>query len=132
MTGRADLEERADLLLRESAGAVESLPTAYTQLLSAVDFALGPAAEIVVAGERAAPDTAAMLAEVSRRFLPRAVTMLRPPGERPDILSVAPMLADMAPAGGAATAYVCEGYRCRAPARSPEQLSRRLDDIEGA
>jgi hypothetical protein len=131
MTGRVDLEERADSLLREFAGAIESQPNAYTQMLSAVDFALGPAAEIVIAGEPGASDTEAMLAEVGRRFLPRSVTMLRPPGERPAILDVAPILEGMVPVEGRAMAYLCEGFSCRAPARSAEELARMLDELEG-
>ena len=130
MTGRDDLERRADLLLREFAGALEAQPNAYAQLLAALDFALGPAVEIVIAGKPGASDTKAMLAEAARRFLPRAVTLLRPPGEAPDILSLAPMLAGMVPLGGAATAYVCQGYSCGAPARSMEEFARRLDGIE--
>ena len=130
LSGRTDLEERADRLLREFAGALESQPTAYTQMLSAVDFALGPDTEIVIAGEPGAADTEAMLSEVSRRFLPRAVTMLRSPGERSDILGIAPMLERMVPIEGTATAYVCEGFRCGAPVRSVQELARLLDGIE--
>ncbi|MDD3643749.1 MAG: thioredoxin domain-containing protein [Candidatus Krumholzibacteria bacterium] len=131
LTGRADYEARADRLLREFAGAMESHPTAYTQMLSAVDLALGPEAEIVIAGDPEADETKAMLAEIGRRFLPRAVTMLRPPGERPAIVDIAPMLGGMVPIDGDAAVYVCEGYSCKAPVVTHEDLADLLDGLEG-
>jgi uncharacterized protein YyaL (SSP411 family) len=39
-----------------------------------------------------------------------------------------PLLADRPPRDGMATAYVCEGFACRAPVTSAEELRALLED----
>ncbi len=82
MTGRTDLESAADALMKEFSGQLAGSPTAYTQMLIALDFALGPGAEYVIAGERSDDDTESMIRLLAERFMPGSVTMHRPSESR--------------------------------------------------
>ena len=116
MTGDAAYAERAESVFRAFGGSLARLPGAHTQLLAALDFALGPTREIVVSGDPGADDTRALVAAVRERYLPRAVTMLREPGTEGDLLArLAPFTAAQTPVSGRAAAYVCENFACAAP-----------------
>ena len=128
LTARAEFEERAEKLSRAFAGSVNRYPSAYTQLLCAVDFALEPSLEIVIAGERDAPDTQRMLAALRKEYLPNMVVLLREPGEKSSILKYAPYTEPMKGVPGKATAYVCTNYTCRQPTTDPGQMIDFLKD----
>ena len=124
LTARPELEERAERLMAAFAEAVTRAPMAYTQLMNALDFALGPSQEVVVVGQAGQGDTLAMLAKVRSSFGPRRVLLFRPVGRgAPRVEALAPYSADMEMVGGAATAYVCEGYACRSPVSDPADLA---------
>ncbi len=57
------------------AAQARETPSAFPQFLAAFDLLLGPAREIVVAGSPGDSATLALLREVHRRFLPRAVVV---------------------------------------------------------
>ncbi len=131
MTGRTDLESVADALLEEFSGPVSGSPTAYTQVLIALDFALGPGREYVIAGERSTNDTESMIRMLAERFMPRSVTLFRPVGEgASEITAIAPMLEGMTAVDGKPTAYICENFRCAAPAVGMADMKKRLEEIE--
>ena len=70
---------------------VKRSPSAYTQLLVALDFAVGPSYEVVVAGTPQAVDTEKMLQAINQRFIPNKIVIFLPTG--PDlsrILQIAP------------------------------------------
>jgi uncharacterized protein YyaL (SSP411 family) len=118
--GRRTLEGFADAVGRNA--------FAYPQLLIAWDFALGPTKEIVIAGDPAARETQELLRVVRERFLPRAVTVLRPPGPAGEgIEALAPFVKTLAPLDGKPTAYVCENFVCHLPTTSVETLRGLLE-----
>ncbi len=127
MTGDSSLESRADALVRAFSGIVERFPSAHTQLLSALDFAVGPAGEIVIAGDTASEGARAMVREIRRRFLPRQVVLWNTPAEARVLHALAPAIRAQVPVEGRATAYVCENYACRAPVTDPASLAALLD-----
>ena len=126
ITGDPALERSAAAIFEAFSGAVSRAPTAHTQLLGALDFALGPTREIVIAGERADPEARAMIREVEGRFLPRKVLLLNTPSEAKTLHRLAPFVAAQASIAGKAAAYVCENYACRAPVTSAAELGRLL------
>ncbi len=131
ITGRTDLESAADTLLEEFSGLVSGSPTAYTQMLIALDFALGPGREYVIAGERGTGDTESMIRILAERFMPRSVTLFRPVGEgASEIIAIAPMLEGMTAVDGEPTAYICENFRCAAPAVGVIKLGKRIEEME--
>jgi hypothetical protein len=128
ITGDADLERRADRVARAFSDDVKSAPAAYTQLMIAVDFALGPSFEVVVAGVPTADDTKAMLRAVEAPFLPGKVVLFRPAGEEsPEIADVAPFTRPLVPLDGHATAYVCRNHACRMPTTDVARVLELLE-----
>jgi uncharacterized protein len=127
MTGRSELERRAEETVRAFAGSVERVPAAHTQLLSALDFAFGPTREVVVAGTEDAAGTRALLAAARGGFDPRTVFLLREPGAAGEALAaIAPFTASQLPVDGKPAAYVCENFRCGAPVTDPSALASAL------
>jgi uncharacterized protein len=81
LTGNAELEQIA----QKTAGAYEvdlqRVPSAYTFMLSALDFALGPTAEVVIAGDLQDAKTRQLLEKLFSSFIPRKVVLLHQPGD---------------------------------------------------
>ena len=127
LTGRVELEERAWAVMNAFSGDLGRSPTGSTQMLCALDFALGPSFEIVVAGEPEAPATKEALAALSRVFAPNKVVLLRAPGEDPPIARLAPFAAAQEPVGGRTTIYLCEDFTCRAPTHDVAEVLSALE-----
>lgn len=122
LAARPEMEERAEKVMSAFAEVVR-MPMAYTQLMNALDFAQGPSQEVVVVGRAGEADTKALLAKVRSSFGPRRVLLFRPVGRgAPLVEALAPYSAGMEMKGGAATAYVCEGYACQSPVNDPADL----------
>lgn len=120
LCGRADYLAAAERTLAVFAELMERWPAASGQMLLAVDFHLGPTPELVLIGEPNEADTAQLLAELRRRFLPRRVLALRRPqqlmGAGPGLSPhLAGLFQDKAASGGL-TLYVCQNFACQAPA----------------
>ena len=109
------LEEKASRLMEAFSGQLHSHPTAFPQLLIALDFGLGPSNEIVIAGPPEDPATKQMLRVIYGLFLPNKVVTLHPPGG-----VNYPMLE------GKPAAYVCRNYACNLPTSDPEKLKEQL------
>jgi uncharacterized protein YyaL (SSP411 family) len=126
LTGRTELEEAAERTLT-AFGSAARTPMAHTVWLLALDGALGPSFEVVVAGDPAAADTRAMLRAFQERYLPHLVLLLRPEGEAPAIAALAPFTRDQTSRAGRATAYVCRDHACRAPTTDVAQALANLE-----
>jgi hypothetical protein len=127
ITGDAALEERAANIARAFAGAVSQFPSAYTQLMVAADFSIGPAHEVVVCGNRQAPDSRKMLAMLRGRFIPNKVVIFKPDDAKgPEIVRLAPFVAAHHAIDERATAYVCTNHACRLPTTDPEEMLKML------
>jgi len=129
MTGRSDLEQRAEETVRAFAGSVRRLAAAHTQLLAALDFAFGPTREVVIAGAADRPETAELVRTARTGFRPRTVLLLREPGAAGEALArLAPDTSAQGPVNGAPAAYVCENFVCAAPVTDPAALASALTD----
>ena len=103
-------------------------PIAYTQMLTALDFMVGPSREIVIAGDAGHKATQAMIDVVHKKFLPNKVVLLRLDGSQGERLAaLAPFVKDMASANKAPRAYVCEAYTCQAPIKDAAKLESALE-----
>ena len=127
MTGEAVWEERARSIFRAFSGTVRSIPSAHTQMLSALEFALRPSREIVIASADGDAEGAAMAREATRRFLPDTVVLWNRPSEAESLREFAPSALEQRPVEGKASAYVCESFACRAPVTGLDALARALD-----
>ncbi len=118
-------ERQGRALLAANSQEIAKAPTAYAYMLIALDFALGPTKEIVVAGPPGATDTRALLAIIRGRYLPRAVVAVHPPNDGA-IESLVPFLRQQRMINGKPTAYVCENYVCKLPTNDPSTLDKLL------
>jgi len=128
LTANNELKERGQGLLRAFAQTVEQNPAAHLEMLSAVDFALGPDTEVVVAGEVSDPNVKEMCRALWDRYLPNAVFAFRPASQATDVVSLIPYLELQTVLDGRATAYVCRDYTCRLPVHDARGLVEQLED----
>ena len=128
MTGRIDLEKKAEQLVAAFSREVKTQPIGYTQLLSALDFMIGPSREIVIAGDLSLDTTREMVRAVHSRFMPNKVVLLHqsgPDGKRLEALS--PFIKEMGPMNQKTTVYVCEQYACKMPVTDAGKLKKLLN-----
>jgi hypothetical protein len=115
-TARADFEEKAAKIGRTFYRNVSQMPAAYTQLMVAVDFAIGPSYEVVIVGNLQAHDTKQMLEAIRGIFVPNKVVVLQTTDQKsPSINDIASFVKDYISKDGKATAYVCLNYNCQLP-----------------
>jgi hypothetical protein len=102
-------------------------PSGFGRYLCALDFHLGPVAEVAViwpAGR--SPDAAgALLEKVFGRYLPNRVVAGAAEGAA-DAEGL-PLLARRRAIDGRPTAYVCRRYVCQAPTTDPDELAGQLE-----
>jgi uncharacterized protein YyaL (SSP411 family) len=103
-------------------------PLGFRQWLQALSFALSQSQEIAIVGDPDSADTQALLNVVRDGYRPFQVVALQAPD--PDSTAV-PLLADRRLVKGQATAYVCRGFACQAPATQPEGLRAQLKQDRG-
>ncbi|MEN8173000.1 MAG: thioredoxin domain-containing protein, partial [Chloroflexota bacterium] len=115
ITANIQYENYAEAIGQTFSNTVLDMPSGYTQLLSALNFAIGPAFEIVVVGNPNASDTQAMLAAIREIYLPNKVLILRPPENDNPITQLAEFTRQYQAVNGKATVYICENYFCHQP-----------------
>ena len=129
MTQNQDYEDKALALTRATSQLVETSPPAFTFLLSALDFQIGPSFEVVIAGHSTASDTREMAQVLRKEFAPNKVVLFRPAEEeQPEISDLAPFTRFQVSIDGKATAYVCRDYACELPVTDSEAMLRLLRD----
>lgn len=127
ITGRAEFRESAERLIAAFGSRLSAAPMAIPQMLVAYEYMLSEPREIVIVGERGAPDTRKLLETVYSRFLPNSALLLLDSDETRRTLALgAPALAAMPPLNGRATAYVCQNYSCQLPVSDPAELAKLL------
>jgi uncharacterized protein YyaL (SSP411 family) len=116
ITANPDLEEKATGIGRAFFENVRQSPSAYTQLMIAVDFAVGPSYEVVITGDPHAEDTRKMLQAVGRTFIPdKVVVFLHAGPGSSEIKGIAPFTEHRSMIDNKATAYVCVNHSCKLP-----------------
>jgi uncharacterized protein YyaL (SSP411 family) len=128
MTATSDLEDKAAKIGSAFSGSVKQSPAAYTQLMVALDFGIGPCYEVVIAGRAQAEDTKAMVKALRTHFLPNKVVLFNPNGrESPEIARLADFTKNQSSIEGKATAYVCLNYNCKLPTTDINKMLELLN-----
>jgi uncharacterized protein YyaL (SSP411 family) len=130
MTGRQDLEQRAEAIMEAFAGTISDYPRAYSYFLIAMQFALGGSREIVIVGKPEDIQTLNMLDAIRSSFLPDTVVVLCSEEEN-DLTSaklheLAPLIKDKSAVAGKTTAYICQNSSCQAPVTDIEAIKQLL------
>jgi uncharacterized protein YyaL (SSP411 family) len=126
MVGEERYEAIALEALRPMADLMQRYPSGFGRYLSALDFHLGPVAEVALVwrpGEERAMGP--LLDTVFGRYQPNRVVVGAPEGDA--AAAGLPLLAERATVGGRPTAYVCKHYVCQLPVTEPGALARQLD-----
>ncbi|MEM7133529.1 MAG: thioredoxin domain-containing protein [Chloroflexota bacterium] len=130
ITADASYEERADEVGKAFSSQIANSPTAYTQLMSALEFGLGPSYEVVIVGEEGAEDTEALLRALRDAYVPNKVVLLRGPDDDAPIIELAEYAKYYYEIDDSATAYVCQNYICELPTNDPETMVSLLVKVE--
>ena len=132
ITGNAALEEKANEIFEAFGQEVARGASNFTQLLNALDFAVGPSFEVVIAGNENADDTNTMLASLWKQFSPNKVVLFRPEMDAiPPVSKLAPFTENQRTMNGKATAYVCQNYTCNLPTTDPNKMIEALAPSPG-
>jgi uncharacterized protein YyaL (SSP411 family) len=128
LTGRPDLFDKADATLKLFAGQLRLTPTASGQMLCALDYYLGPVAELALVGNAADRQLGEVLAMIFKKFRPNKVVAFKPTTDGADrAQSAVPLLAGKT-SNGPLTTYICRDFACRAPVVGAEALAGALTD----
>ncbi len=121
LTGRSDLRQVTDTVVRNHAFAVERVPTAFPTLLRAAAAAERGLSVCVVVGPPDDPATAALARRARRVLAPEDGVVVSAPDARPPAVDPTWLegrgLHEGKPAG-----YVCRGVTCSLPATDPDEL----------
>jgi uncharacterized protein YyaL (SSP411 family) len=115
LSGEHTYEERALGVFRLLNEIVDRHPQAFAHLLQALDFYFAQVKEVALVGD----DTTALEEVVRSKFRPHIVLA----GGEPDGV---PLMEGRTPVNGAAAAYVCERFACKAPVTEPAELEALL------
>ncbi|MBI4051575.1 MAG: thioredoxin domain-containing protein [Elusimicrobia bacterium] len=127
---RGDFREMAQKTLALFGTQMAEQPRSLPQMLVALNFFLSKPIQVVIAGKPDAPDTQAMLRQVSRKFMPNKILILADGGKNQKVLAGRlPFLKGVVPIQGKATAYVCVNYACELPTSDLKKLDLILHSI---
>ena len=125
ITGNSELEEKANKLVKTFSLQVSDSPSAFSQFLMGVDFALGLSKEIVVVGDYSNPETQKMLNLIREKFIPEKVLLLKNAGDI-EINEIADFTKGQNMIDDKTTVYVCENYNCKMPVTDTKNLEELL------
>jgi uncharacterized protein len=126
ITNRQDFRTLAERALAAFGSRMVAAPVGVPQMLVAYEFAISKPRQIMLVGERDAPDTRRLLAALHARFVPHCIVLLVTAASRAALQRYLPTVAGMTTLGGQATAYVCEDYACQLPTADVEAFARLL------
>jgi hypothetical protein len=127
LTGHERYRDRAEAILAGIAAMLARFPLGFGRMLCAADLAVARIAELALVGEPGAPNTQALLAVAQGAYRPHLVVARATPAET-EGAGLTPLLRDRPTLGGRATAYVCEGFVCKLPVTTPEDLAAQLGE----
>jgi len=131
INGNGDYAKIAEQIQASMSGRMARSPLGLTQLLCAVDFQLGPSAEITIVGQRGDELTREMLGVLHATYLPNAVVLLKDLDDSENRLaSLAPFTDAQIAMDGLTTAYVCENYACKRPVTSVADFRKLISQTD--
>ncbi len=127
LTKDSDLEAKAAQLGRAFSRTIERNPSAHTQFLVGLDFALGPIYEVLLEGKPNAIKTENMINALRSYFLPNIVihlnSKLKPNG---DFFILPEPSKQKKDKENDTTAYVCVNYSCQKPTSDINEMLKQL------
>ena len=128
LTSRIDLENMSHQLATTFARLIKKMPSAFTHLLVAYDYLLGPSFEIIIAGNIESKDTRAMLETINSQFIPNKMIALSQEKEFNELKEVLNIIKNYKMLNNKATAYICKDNSCNNPLNEVEKVLKILTD----
>jgi uncharacterized protein len=129
LTGDLTLDERASDLSRCFAATVQQSPSAYSGFLCALDNAIGPVHDVVIAGGREVAGTRSMIRALWDHYLPAVMVLYLPSDDsRTRLVTLAPFTGTLNSAASTATAHVCTAHSCSMPTTDVQQMLELLGE----
>lgn len=129
LCGRSDYLQAADGIVTAAVGLMERMPSAMSQMLIAADMLAGKMPEIAIIGDPRHGDTAAVLSDLRRRYLPNRVVACRLPGLEGGSRHLASLFQGKSPCGAEPTVYLCENFACQAPISGRQAATGLWDQL---
>jgi len=130
LTGEQRYRQEVSACLASQASIMTRAGLGMARWWQALEQLRGPFYEVIIAGDAASADTAALLAAYWR-LDPGYAVLIRIPSAGPSArsLKLLPATEEKRALAGKATAYVCQHGSCKAPTSDPATLRRQL--LEG-
>ena len=125
ITSKVSLEKKADELLKTFANQINKMPSAFTFILTALDFAIGPSFEIIIVANKGDSSVKAFLEKLEDQYIPNKVVILKYL-EDDSLLENIEILKEYKLVNNKVTAYVCKDFVCKQPTNDPETMIREL------
>jgi uncharacterized protein YyaL (SSP411 family) len=131
LTGRDDLRQLSESVLRSVQIYLQKAPMAMGQSLIALDFLLAAPREFAVIAGTDRDEFRHALEEIASRFLPHKVVAPATAEVAAGLAKTVPLLADRPVRGNHTTTYICEHFACREPVLDAEGVRTALAASEG-
>lgn len=125
LTGRHELEERANLIFDTFGNEAAIHPSGYSFFLNSMLFSLSTNREVIIVGNSGNTGMDEMLGLINEGFRPFTTSVLYTP-EHEAIKQVVPFIANYTSVNGLTTAYVCSDSSCSYPLTDMEHLKEML------
>jgi uncharacterized protein YyaL (SSP411 family) len=128
LSGRLEFEEKAEQLLTSLSLLIAENPSAFAQLMIALDFVIGPSSEVTIAGDLLGAQTQKMLRAVNSKFFPRTSVLFASlkKGDS-ETIDIAGFRHSLNGSKAKATAYVCRNKVCSLPITDVKSLVELLE-----
>jgi len=127
ITGNTDLEQKAKQIGKTFSNQINKIPSGYTQMMTSLDFAIGPSFEIVVVGNINNKDTKEIIQKINSINLPNKVVILKETGLKDSLIEeLIPFIKDYSQIKNQATIYVCKNQQCQLPITNIEKMKQLL------
>jgi len=128
ITGNTDPENKALELSKAFSGQVNKMPSGYTQMMTGVDFAIGPSFEIVIVGDKDNKDTQKIIQNIYSIYLPNKVIILKEIKTKElSIKKLVPFIKDYSQIRNQTTIYICKNQQCQLPTTDIKKIKQFLD-----
>jgi uncharacterized protein YyaL (SSP411 family) len=117
--------QRAESGFRAFSTAIEANPSAFGELLLALDDFMRKPQQVVVI-EKSAEDESRLAKHLRRTYLPGSLTMILDESKAARLARLVPLFRGKGTTGGNATAYVCQNGTCRLPALRAHEFQQQL------
>lgn len=128
LQGESQFVQSAEQVMKGVQNMAVRYPTSFAAWLANIDFALGPQIQLAIIGDPVDARFNALMDVVRTRFLPNLVLA----GAPETFDGVPSLLEGRTMKDEIPTAYLCQGFVCKAPTTSPEELNNQIHEALSA